>query len=30
MQTLDPAGDWLRLSEHYRQPSDDELVGLAL
>jgi DNA-directed RNA polymerase subunit M/transcription elongation factor TFIIS len=30
MQTLDPAGEWLRLSEHYRQLSDDELVGLAL
>ena len=29
MQTLDPAGDWLRLSEHYRQLTDDELVGLA-
>ena len=29
MQTLDPAGEWLRLSEHYRQLSDDELVGLA-
>ncbi len=29
MQTLDPAGEWLRLSEHYRQQSDDELVGLA-
>jgi hypothetical protein len=29
MQTLDPAWDWLRLSEHYRQLSDDELVGLA-
>jgi hypothetical protein len=28
MQTLDPAGEWLRLSEHYRQLSDDELVGL--
>jgi DNA-directed RNA polymerase subunit M/transcription elongation factor TFIIS len=30
MQTLNPAGEWLRLSEHYRQLSDDELVGLAL
>jgi DNA-directed RNA polymerase subunit M/transcription elongation factor TFIIS len=30
MQTLDPAGEWLRLSEHYRQLNDDELVGLAL
>jgi DNA-directed RNA polymerase subunit M/transcription elongation factor TFIIS len=29
MQTLDPAGEWLRLSEYYRQLSDDELVGLA-
>jgi DNA-directed RNA polymerase subunit M/transcription elongation factor TFIIS len=29
MQTLDPAGEWLRLSEHYRQLTDDELVGLA-
>lgn len=29
MQALDPAGEWLRLSEHYRQLSDDELVGLA-
>jgi DNA-directed RNA polymerase subunit M/transcription elongation factor TFIIS len=29
MQTLDPAGEWLRLSEHYRQLSDDELVGMA-
>jgi DNA-directed RNA polymerase subunit M/transcription elongation factor TFIIS len=29
MQTLDPAGEWLRLSEHYRRLSDDELVGLA-
>lgn len=29
MQTLDPAGEWLRLSEHYRQLGDDELVGLA-
>jgi len=30
MQTLDPAGEWLRLSEHYRQLNDDELVGLVL
>lgn len=30
MQTLDPAGEWLRLSEHYRQISDGELVGLAM
>jgi len=29
MQTLDPAGEWRRLSEHYRQLSDDKLVGLA-
>jgi len=29
MQTLDPAGEWLRLSEYYRQLSDDELGGLA-
>jgi DNA-directed RNA polymerase subunit M/transcription elongation factor TFIIS len=29
METLDPAGAWLRLSEHYRQLSDDELVHLA-
>jgi DNA-directed RNA polymerase subunit M/transcription elongation factor TFIIS len=29
MQTPDPAGEWLRLSEHYRLLSDDELVGLA-
>jgi DNA-directed RNA polymerase subunit M/transcription elongation factor TFIIS len=29
MQTLDPAGEWLRLSEHYRQLSDDELVHMA-
>jgi DNA-directed RNA polymerase subunit M/transcription elongation factor TFIIS len=29
MQTLDPAGEWLRLSEHYRQLTDDELVDLA-
>ena len=29
MQTLDPAGEWLRLSEHYRQLSDAELVSLA-
>lgn len=28
MQTLDPAGEWLRLSEHYRQLSDGELIGL--
>lgn len=29
MQTFDPAGAWLRLSEHYRQLSDGELVHLA-
>jgi DNA-directed RNA polymerase subunit M/transcription elongation factor TFIIS len=29
MQILDPAGEGLRLSEHYRHLSDDELVGLA-
>ena len=29
MQILDPAGEGLRLSEHYRQLSDDELVSLA-
>jgi DNA-directed RNA polymerase subunit M/transcription elongation factor TFIIS len=29
MQPLDHAGEWLRLSEHYRQLSDDELIGLA-
>jgi DNA-directed RNA polymerase subunit M/transcription elongation factor TFIIS len=29
MQTLDPAGAWLRLAEHYRQLSDGELVRLA-
>jgi DNA-directed RNA polymerase subunit M/transcription elongation factor TFIIS len=29
MQTLDPDQEWRRLSEHYRQLSDDELVGLA-
>ena len=29
MQILDPAGEGLRLSEHYRQLSDDELLGLA-
>jgi len=29
MQSLDPAGEWLRLSEYYRQLTDDELVGLA-
>ena len=29
MDTLDPAGEWLRLSEHYRHMSDGELVVLA-
>lgn len=29
MQTLDPAGEWLRLSKHYRHLSDDRLVDLA-
>jgi DNA-directed RNA polymerase subunit M/transcription elongation factor TFIIS len=29
MQTIDPAGEWLRLSEHYRRLSDDELVDIA-
>jgi DNA-directed RNA polymerase subunit M/transcription elongation factor TFIIS len=29
MQTFDPASEWLRLSEHYRQLSDDQLVDLA-
>jgi hypothetical protein len=29
MQTLDPAGEWLRLSERYRQLSDGELLHLA-
>ena len=29
MHTLDPAGEWLRLCEHYRQLSDEELLGLA-
>lgn len=29
MQTLDPAGEWLPLSERYRQLSDDALVGVA-
>ena len=29
MQTLDPAGEWLRLAEHYRQLDDDALIGLA-
>jgi hypothetical protein len=29
MQTLDPAGEFLRVSEHYRQMSDAELLILA-
>jgi DNA-directed RNA polymerase subunit M/transcription elongation factor TFIIS len=29
MESLNPATEWLRLSEHYRQISDDELLGLA-
>jgi hypothetical protein len=29
MQTLDPAGESLRLAEHYRQMSDGELIALA-
>ena len=29
MNTLDPAGEWLRISEHYRQLSDSELLVLA-
>lgn len=29
METLDPAGEWLRLSERYRQMSDPELLLLA-
>ena len=29
MQPLDHAEEWLRLSEQYRQLSDDELIGLA-
>jgi hypothetical protein len=28
MQTLDPAGEWLRLSEHYRRLSDNTLLDL--
>ncbi len=28
METLDPATEWLRLSEHYRQMTDDELLAL--
>ena len=29
MDPLDPAGEWLRISEHYRQLSDSELQALA-
>jgi len=29
MSTLDPAAEWLRISEHYRQMSADELLVLA-
>jgi hypothetical protein len=29
MEALDPAAEWLRVSEHYRQMSDNELVVLA-
>jgi DNA-directed RNA polymerase subunit M/transcription elongation factor TFIIS len=29
MEALDPAAEWLRLSEHYRQMSDNELLVLA-
>ena len=29
MNTLDPAGEWLRIAEHYRQLSDSELLVLA-
>src|SRR2546427_12119588 len=29
METLDPATEWLRLSERYRQMSDDELLALS-
>ena len=28
MNTLDPGGEWLRVSEHYRQMSDSELLVL--
>ena len=28
METLDPAAEWLRLSERYRQMTDDELLAL--
>jgi DNA-directed RNA polymerase subunit M/transcription elongation factor TFIIS len=29
MEALDPAAEWLRLSEHYRRMSDNELLALA-
>jgi DNA-directed RNA polymerase subunit M/transcription elongation factor TFIIS len=29
MEALDPAAEWLRLSEHYRRMSDHELLALA-
>lgn len=29
MDIGDPAGEWRRLAEHYRQLTDDELIGLA-
>jgi DNA-directed RNA polymerase subunit M/transcription elongation factor TFIIS len=29
MEALDPAAEWLRLSEHYRRMSDQELLALA-
>jgi DNA-directed RNA polymerase subunit M/transcription elongation factor TFIIS len=29
METLDPAGEWLRLTERYREMSDSELLSLA-
>jgi DNA-directed RNA polymerase subunit M/transcription elongation factor TFIIS len=29
MATFDPAGEWLRLSQHYSQMSDGELLALA-
>ena len=28
METLNPAAEWMRLSEHYRQLTDDELLAL--
>ena len=29
MEGLDPAAEWLRLSERYRQMSDNELLAIA-